>query len=296
MEANSDGYSFHIYGDSDDGGISDSSDEQLDEVNVLLHGTPEQKRKILKSLTGDEDSSDDDDFEKFMDKELNKKIKKMESDFLQSASPNTKNAVLSKNCIAGPSGESSKHKTDFYDDIYFDSDEEESGEKIPKQRRKMMSNDELFYDPNADDEDEKWVLKQREKLKVKDKNKPKALPNSDAVLDCPSCMSTLCLDCQRHSSYKSQYRAMFVLNCNVKTDEILHYKHPKKKTFKRHKKTCNDTHDVPMSSENFERSESNQSSNETVYNPVMCSTCNTEVAVYDTDEIYHFFNVLASHA
>lgn len=31
-----------------------------------------------------------------------------------------------------------------------------------KQRRKFMTNDELFYDPEMDDKDEKWVNKQRE--------------------------------------------------------------------------------------------------------------------------------------
>lgn len=32
-----------------------------------------------------------------------------------------------------------------------------------------------------------------------------------------------------------------------------------------------------------------------VYNPVQCSECSTEVAVFDKDEVYHFFNILASH-
>lgn len=31
------------------------------------------------------------------------------------------------------------------------------------------------------------------------------------------------------------------------------------------------------------------------YHPVKCEVCNTQVAVFDKDEIYHFFNVLASH-
>ena len=32
------------------------------------------------------------------------------------------------------------------------------------------------------------------------------------------------------------------------------------------------------------------------YHPVACDTCRTEVAMYDKDEIYHFFNVVASHS
>lgn len=31
-----------------------------------------------------------------------------------------------------------------------------------KKRREMLTNDELFYDPDMDDEDEKWVTKQRQ--------------------------------------------------------------------------------------------------------------------------------------
>jgi hypothetical protein len=30
------------------------------------------------------------------------------------------------------------------------------------------------------------------------------------------------------------------------------------------------------------------------YHPVRCTVCSTEVGVYDADEVYHFFNVLAS--
>ena len=42
-----------------------------------------------------------------------------------------------------------------------------------------------FYDPDLDDKDELWV-----------QNKRKG-PISDAVLSCPACFTTLCLECQR---------------------------------------------------------------------------------------------------
>lgn len=32
-----------------------------------------------------------------------------------------------------------------------------------------------------------------------------------------------------------------------------------------------------------------------VFHPVMCKICNTKVAVYDSDEVYHFFNVVTSY-
>ncbi|CAK7337876.1 unnamed protein product [Dovyalis caffra] len=42
-----------------------------------------------------------------------------------------------------------------------------------------------FYDPELDDKDELWVQKKRKGS------------DSDAVLSCPACFTTLCLDCQR---------------------------------------------------------------------------------------------------
>lgn len=58
-------------------------------------------------------------------------------------------------------------KEEVYDDEYFSSGSEDDNlvGGVPsksKQRRKVMSNDELFYDPEMDDNDEKWVNKQRE--------------------------------------------------------------------------------------------------------------------------------------
>lgn len=73
---------------------------------------------------------------------------------------------------------------EYYDDVYFDSDSSEGGgradddgagldadgessegeglqqRKVGKKVRKL-TNDELFYDPNMDEEDEKWVRRRR---------------------------------------------------------------------------------------------------------------------------------------
>lgn len=147
--------------------------------------------------------------------------------------------------------------------------------------KQRQINDELLYDPDMDDDDEKWINEKRRAYifpcnKSENPNdKVKPLPNSDAVLNCPACLSLLCLDCQRHEIYKSQYRAMFVSNCNIISNEILKYPNKKKLAKKRRDDTKSDIGDA--------------------YNPVRCSVCNTEVAVYDKDEIYHFFNVLASY-
>lgn len=152
--------------------------------------------------------------------------------------------------------------------------EEATGERV-KIKRKHYTNDELFYDPKADDLDQEWIDKKRIPMKSNKTSKSQELvesnrSNTDATLNCPCCMSLLCMDCQRHEKYPSQYRAMFVFNCKIDTNELLKY--PQKK--KTNKNKDNDE-----------------------YQTVYCNICNTKIAVYEPkDEIYHFFNVLASHS
>ena len=57
-----------------------------------------------------------------------------------------------------------------------------------------------FFDPRLDGRDEEWVDEQRKGRKT------------DAILSCPGCFTTCCIDCQQHD-FKDQYRAMFVTNC-----------------------------------------------------------------------------------
>ena len=64
---------------------------------------------------------------------------------------------------------SSAPAKEYYDDIYFDSSgsEDEGGgtdriRKVGKKVRKM-TDEELFYDPKMDEEDERWMKRQRMK-------------------------------------------------------------------------------------------------------------------------------------
>ncbi|XAR63992.1 hypothetical protein NMG60_11024170 [Bertholletia excelsa] len=126
-----------------------------------------------------------------------------------------------------------------------------------------------FYDPHLDDKDELWVQKQRRGC------------YSDAVLSCPACFTTLCLECQRHEKYVTQYRAVFVSNCKIKNDEMLQVKSLKRKRGKRGTVAgAGDCRRVDESGEALK--------------PVCCAVCSTEVGVIDEEEIYHFFNVLPS--
>jgi len=195
---------------------------------------------------------------------------------------------------------------EMYDEIYFDS--EDSGEDDTEVKakkassRKFQSNDDLFYDPAADDKDQVWVNKQRDAYFSKhgaesvkggagtesqESNKP--LPSSDAVLNCPACFTLLCLDCQRHDFYEGQYRAMFVMNCATDKTENRYIPSKSGRYKGRKRKLSNGSAEaaVPPS---FQPDSSDS------FNPVKCKVCNTEVAVFDSDEVYHFYNVLTSHS
>merc|ERR1712008_374016 len=100
----------------------------------------------------------------------------------------------------------------------------------PSQSKQKKTDD--FWES---DDDEKWVEDSRKgdnKGRFNQKEKP--LPNSDAVLNCPACFIVLCLDCQRHETFDTQYRAMFVRNCTV--DQSKQLKYPEKGKGKRKRK------------------------------------------------------------
>ena len=142
-----------------------------------------------------------------------------------------------------------------------------------------VRNDQLLYDPTSDEIDQKWVDSQRPRtttigINEDQKRTNRRQMNSDATLNCPACMALVCLDCQRHEIYRTQYRAMFVFNCRIDFTERLQYKH-------KQKRRRTDDREEPKGVDN--------------YYPVFCDQCNTQVAVYDTNEVYHFFSVLASY-
>ncbi|MEE6510566.1 hypothetical protein FKM82_030456 [Ascaphus truei] len=280
--------------------IEEPSDEERaessseDELDVLLHGTTEQKRKLIREcLTGESESSSDDDFEKEMAKELSSTMKTIERRWQPSD-------TVASSSGGDQSTESSKPL--YYDDIYFDSDSEDESNHAEhtnkdrrKQKRLVLNDDDLLYDPKQDDRDQEWVDAQRrgyrnirkQKQTHPQNAKSQTLPSSDAVLNCPACMTTLCLDCQRHESYKTQYRAMFVINCSVNKEEVLRFPdQPPTKNRRERKKMKLSPTEIASATRNKEAE---------MYHPVKCNECFTEVAVYDKDEVYHFFNVLASH-
>lgn len=93
----------------------------------------------------------------------------------------------------------------------------------------------------------------------------------------------------RHDVYTHQYRAMFVSHCAVDLQEVLKYpkETSKRKQKKKTKFTASDGSPVGASTDSTAEFD--------VYHPVRCTECNTLVAMYDQEEIYHFFNVLSSY-
>lgn len=305
--------------DSDQERGLDSSD---DEIDIILHGTPKQRRKLSRSLSEGslEVLSSGDEFEKEMDMELEESMRKHQTQQSELAAASS---FSGGNTTNGTSGSNEKGKK-YYDDVYFDSDEEgeeeeqqnqKEGDKPltakQKKRKLVQSNEDLFYDPDIDDQNQKWVDKQRSRYyptkpgsdthPSSDKTTPsggcQSKPNmaaakSDAILNCPACMTTLCLDCQRHELYPTQYRAMFVLNCLIVRSEKLKFKpgQKKKRKWKRKSNKGGPNEDAG------EASAADESGVEESYHPVRCAECNTEVAVYDCEEVYHFFNVITGIA
>ncbi|KAK4798543.1 hypothetical protein SAY86_030869 [Trapa natans] len=131
-----------------------------------------------------------------------------------------------------------------------------------------------FYDPKLDDKDESWVEKRRHGNAT------------DAVLSCPACFTIICLECQRHETYVTQYRAIFVVNCKIKCEDVINQKiiaRPGTGRGKRGRKTTEDRVEADaIICESFKH--------------VCCSVCSTEVGVIDEEEVYHFYNVIPSEA
>jgi len=175
--------------------------------------------------------------------------------------------------------------------------EEEEDEDIAK-KKKELGEDELYND-KADEDDQKWV----------DKHLAKYLGSreTDAVLNCPCCFTLLCVDCQRHDIYVNQYRAMFVRNCKVSNKELRYKKteyidtsnNSKSKKSKKKEKEDISLQQPPQEVKRFEYVdniivEDEYQFEEEIYFPVNCAICDTEVAVIDKDEVYHFHNVIPS--
>lgn len=175
-------------------------------------------------------------------------------------------------------------------DKWWLSDSSEDEEDNRDAAKQPKSNDDLLYDPDADDEDEKWAQEQRQGHVT------------DAILSCPGCFTTLCIDCQQHAHYHTQYRAMITMNCEVNTEQPMQsqvQRQPKQQ--QQHgsrKRPVPDGHEDSAEQQQQQRAAASQQQQhqgdyEVLY-PVCCAVCGTQVGAQDADEVVHFFHVLAS--
>ncbi|XJO77750.1 hypothetical protein BDV3_002291 [Batrachochytrium dendrobatidis] len=183
---------------------------------------------------------------------------------------------------------------DWTSDSSFDSEAGTITKSAAKQKlADNIRNADAFYDEEIDEADERWMQRQHQKGS-----------KTDAMLLCPLCFTPVCYDCQQHQDYGHQFRAIFVENCRVIETEILHYPNPtnsssKKPVGKNFKKSSPNVLDSSLQVDTHtdrvdEKSASlSRSRKEDIYHPVRCNTCDCEVAVYDHEEVYHFFNVIA---
>ncbi|KAG8013476.1 E2F-associated phosphoprotein [Nibea albiflora] len=269
--------------ESDPYEIEEPSDEDRaetsseDELDVLLNGTPEQKKKLIREyLTGESESSSGDEFEKEMEAELSSTIKTMEGTW----GPST--AVETSGSRGGGGGGGGPPNSQMYDEVYFDSDSEEedtpsSSTGRRRKQRTILTNDELLYDPDEDDRDQAWVDARRRQYSSR--KRPAAASRSQP---------------RQHEKYRTQYRAMFVMNCTVKKDEVLRYQTQQQQPKKKRKRRRGGQNTDAAPNETPDPTPAGMDADE-VYHPVQCSECSTEVAVFDKDEVYHFFNILSSH-
>ncbi|GJD06253.1 E2F-associated phosphoprotein [Galdieria sulphuraria] len=156
--------------------------------------------------------------------------------------------------------------------------------------RFMSQHGDPLYDEHADSEDERWVkenlfhggLFRRQRGGITDKRNLrdeewKDLDDDEFQLSCPCCFTLLCVQCQQHEEYENQFRAIFVRNCRVRTDQRLKVR----------------VRGAEGDQEYQQLKEAGKVSDlQNKYLPVVCAVCHTEVGVLDQDEVYHFCNVL----
>lgn len=178
------------------------------------------------------------------------------------------------NGVIVTAGETSAEDSEVAKEEESSSDEEEVGNKTEPD----------YYDEHEDDQDEAFVIQQQQ---MDSKNM-----NSDAILSCPCCLTTLCRDCQQHERYKDQFRAMFVMNIAVQWNRALLYDDESKKMVG----CC-----IPEPSTTTSKSvtmpvlKKDPETGQPVYYNVICGQCQTTVAALDmNDEVYHFYGCIAS--
>ena len=108
----------------------------------------------------------------------------------EATNPSGDTAAQGSNSCANESNDSEAYDSDPEDKKYIPAGEDE--------------HDDMLYDPDSDNENEEWVQRQRQGHQ------------SDGILSCACCFSTVCIDCEQHPSTANQFRAIAVQDCSVR--------------------------------------------------------------------------------
>ncbi|CAN0500019.1 unnamed protein product [Ectocarpus sp. 8 AP-2014] len=133
---------------------------------------------------------------------------------------------------------------------------------------------------------------------------------SDAQLSCPLCFTTVCLECQRHAKYYNQFRAVTGINVNINLDVFLTLDDVSGGGSRRRKgrRKGNGTTTAAASvardsgggggldrrNQSAQVDGEGREEEQEMFHPVSCGECDHRVGVYDVDEVFHFFGVVAS--
>ena len=85
---------------------------------------------------------------------------------------------------------------------------------------------------------------------------------------------------------------MFVMNCRINREEVLRHVPRLTKRERQRKRWRRGGEGGSGGGSGVEEGEEGAEE----FNPVHCAECNTEIAVFDNDEVFHFYNVLPSAA
>lgn len=126
---------------------------------------------------------------------------------------------------------------------------------------------------------------------------------SDAQLSCPLCFTTVCLECQRHAKYYNQFRAVTGINVNINYDVFLTLDDvsgggSRRKGYGTTAAAASVARDsdggLDCRNQTAQVDAEDREEEQEMFHPVSCGECDHRVGVYDLDEVFHFFGVIAS--
>jgi E2F-associated phosphoprotein len=176
-------------------------------INQLLH---DDKASLEEEVDNDELLEESEDMPSYNDSEMVKESKLLVSDEKKMASQ-----------IISNDASSSLHNDDLYDPSLDDENEKWVKKRILEKDIPVKSSSSSIYSPSAPSIQTNPVSSGS--LPVDDATSDAAADiddvpvslDTDAILSCPSCFTTICYQCQRHENYAGQFRAIDVFHCII---------------------------------------------------------------------------------